>query len=241
MIRRTAAAPLALLAFASLAVADDHGEARPWSIEEMDGACADPVLMIVSGAVSDAGFQRRDDRPGYGEALRASGVYERFGGWYAAVGRPIEVFEGEFGRELMLVAEFPCADAARNWFYSTDYQAIIPLRDGAGDFRLAIWDKREKAEMNWMAAAAERGGPAAPVPAPRTARYACSDGAVMEVAFGALEAQVIYAGSQPRTLPAADTPRGFHFADEAYRLRGLSTSASFETPDGEAVICVERE
>lgn len=240
-MKRLCLAAAAAAVTVSPALAQDPAKPRPWSLEEMEGACADPVLMVASGPISDAGFPAPEDRPGYGEALRASGVYDRFDGFYLAGGAPLEVFEGAFERELFLVAQFPCREAAQNWFHSTDYQTIIPLRDGAGDFRLAIWDKREKAQMNWVRAEAERGAPDAPPAMPFQARYQCTDAEAMTVDFSEDEAVITRPGLDALTLPASATERGFHYAGEGARLRGLSQAATLERAGEDTVICTRTD
>lgn len=136
--------------------------------------CHEPVLMLVLGALSERGFQKPEGAPkSYGEALRESALYARLDGFYLLSGRPLEVFEGDWtGRDMALVAEFPCLEAARAFYWSKAYQAIIPLRAGAGDFFLGVWRKRTPADMAHSpapAAGAEvRTGPA---PSPPTADH----------------------------------------------------------------------
>lgn len=241
MIARLSVVAAASALLPAPALAQGEAEPRPWSIEEIEGECTDPVLMVASGPISDAGFPAPQDRPGYGQALRASGVYDRFDGFYLAGGAPLEVFEGAFERELFLVAEFPCREAARHWFHSVDYQTIIPLRDGAGDFRLAIWDKREKSQMNWVEAEAERGAPDAPPAMPFEANYQCTDAQAMSVAFSQDQAVITRPGGEALTLPAAATERGFHYAADGARLRGLSQAATLERSGEETVICTRTD
>ncbi len=111
--------------------------------------CREPVLMLVMGALSPQGFRKPEGAPrSYGEALRESGLYPRLEGFYLLAGRPLEVFEGDWTeRDMALVAEFPCLEAARAFYWSKAYQEIIPLRAGAGDFFLGVWRKRSRAEM----------------------------------------------------------------------------------------------
>ncbi len=50
-----------------------------------------------------------------------------FGGRFRVHGDPIELLEGEFTGDLIVI-EFPDMKAARNWYASPAYQAILPLR-----------------------------------------------------------------------------------------------------------------
>lgn len=125
--------------------------------------CREPVLMLVLGALSERGFAKPEGAPmSYGAALRASDLYGRLQGHYLLAGRPLEVFEGDWThRDMALVAEFPCLEAAQAFYWSRAYQEILPLRAGAGDFFLGVWRKRTPAEMS---------RPPAPAPErPRTA------------------------------------------------------------------------
>jgi 2-iminobutanoate/2-iminopropanoate deaminase len=121
-------------------------------ISEVPAGCSEPVVMVVLGELSERGFQRpADGSPGYGEQLRQSRLYERYEGWYLLSGRPAEVFEGRFdARRMLLAAEFPCLEAARQWYHSDDYTRIRKLRDGAGEFTIAVWPKRTIDEMHWV-------------------------------------------------------------------------------------------
>jgi 2-iminobutanoate/2-iminopropanoate deaminase len=111
--------------------------------------CREPVLMLVMGALSEQGFRKPEGAPrSYGEALRDSNLYANLDGFYLLSGRPLEVFEGDWtARDMALVAEFPCLEAARAFYWSKAYQDIIPLRAGAGDFFLGVWRKRTRDEM----------------------------------------------------------------------------------------------
>lgn len=122
------------------------------AISAIPAGCAEPVVMVVLGELSERGFERpADGSPGYGEQLRQSRLYERFEGWYLLSGRPAEVLEGRFdSRRMLLAAEFPCLEAARQWYRSDDYTRIRKLRAGAGEFTIAVWPKRAFTDMYWV-------------------------------------------------------------------------------------------
>lgn len=96
-----------------------------------------PVLMIVTGATHD-----RDRMIAYGKAIADSGLYRKLGGYYVAVGRPLEVFEGTPPPNYStVVIRFPCLANARAFWNSRDYQRKIkPLRLGpsAGDYLVTV-------------------------------------------------------------------------------------------------------
>ncbi|MEY2885109.1 MAG: hypothetical protein RL490_2833 [Pseudomonadota bacterium] len=97
-----------------------------------------PVIMLVSGLVHD-----RDRILRYGEAIRASGLYEKLGGYYIASPRSIATFEGSPPpNQSVLMVRFPCYAHARRFWYSEIYQKqLVPLRQNpsAGDFTVTIY------------------------------------------------------------------------------------------------------
>lgn len=97
-----------------------------------------PVIMLVSGLIHDRTRILR-----YGEAIRASGLYEKLGGYYIASPRSIATFEGSPApNQSVLMVRFPCYAHARRFWYSEIYQKqLVPLRQNpsAGDFTVTIY------------------------------------------------------------------------------------------------------
>lgn len=60
---------------------------------------------------------------------RIDATLKPFGGKFRVHGDPIELLEGEFRGDLIVI-EFPDMEAARQWYASPAYQAILPLRTG---------------------------------------------------------------------------------------------------------------
>lgn len=62
----------------------------------------------------------------------------RYGGKYLIRGGATEVIEGLLGYPVKVVIEFPSMEAAKNWYCSTEYQAILPIRkaNAKGNF---VW------------------------------------------------------------------------------------------------------
>lgn len=52
-----------------------------------------------------------------------------FDGKFRVHGDPVELLEGDFRGDLIVI-EFPDMEAARQWYASPAYQAILPLRTG---------------------------------------------------------------------------------------------------------------
>lgn len=103
------------------------------------GSCSKPVYMVVQGRSTD-----RARMIEYGRKLRDLGLYARFGGGYVASGRPIDIFEGVYpDDQTIIIARFPCHARAREFWYSEAYQrGALPLRAGAGQFTIAVYEEQ---------------------------------------------------------------------------------------------------
>lgn len=96
--------------------------------------CAAPVYMVVYGNIYD-----RARFGAYARAIGEAGLYPKTQGYYAAITPTLDVFEGEPGESHgMVLVEFPCLQAARDFWYSDDYEAIKPLREGISNFTVTI-------------------------------------------------------------------------------------------------------
>ncbi len=98
-------------------------------------ACGDPVLMLVYGEIFD-----RAAFGGYIRALGESGLYPKAQGYYRAISPAVEVFEGDVpsGRGVVL-ARFPCLNAARSFWNSPEYQELKTLRKDAARFEVSVF------------------------------------------------------------------------------------------------------
>lgn len=62
------------------------------------------------------------------------------GGSYRVRGGPVEVLEGEAPSGRVVILEFPDMDAARAWYRSEAYQAVVPIRQAAATGRMFLID-----------------------------------------------------------------------------------------------------
>lgn len=92
------------------------------------------MIFIREGPVVDAAAFAA-----YGAANRANAAVfvERYGIKPLAVYGVAEAFEGATPDGIILL-EFPTADAARAWYDSPEYQAAIPDRHRAAEYRAIL-------------------------------------------------------------------------------------------------------
>lgn len=108
-----------------------------------------PVYMLVLADLED-----REPMADYARAMQELGLYEKNAGYYTAFGRPVEVFEGEWpDHQPIVLARFPSLAHARRFWHSPEYQhQVKPLREGAGRFRVAVFEELPVPErIDWSA------------------------------------------------------------------------------------------
>lgn len=70
---------------------------------------------------------------GYAEYRTRSGeIAGKYGGRFLARGGKAERLEGDLEPHRVVIIVFPTMDKAREWYYSSDYQAIVPMRQQNG-------------------------------------------------------------------------------------------------------------
>jgi uncharacterized protein (DUF1330 family) len=78
--------------------------------------------------------------PGIVEYLRRiDGTLEPFGGQFIIHGGSVEVLEGSWSGDLIVIA-FPDIGRARAWYSSAAYQEILPLRRDNAEGAIVIMD-----------------------------------------------------------------------------------------------------
>lgn len=68
---------------------------------------------------------------------RIEATFEPFGGEWVVHGTKPEVLEGPWSTDLVIIG-FPSVAAARDWYASPAYQAIIELRTGNSDSKVVL-------------------------------------------------------------------------------------------------------
>lgn len=89
-----------------------------------------PGFLFVNATVTDMA-----KLGAYGQALPP--VYAKYDGQYVifgGVGRGIEVLAGSPNHESVIFAQFKSLADVEKFWWSDDYRAVVPLRDGAGQF-----------------------------------------------------------------------------------------------------------
>jgi uncharacterized protein (DUF1330 family) len=80
-----------------------------------------PAYVIAGNNVIDAETMRE-------YAALVPATLEQFGGQFLVRGGQVDVVEGEWETQRVVVIEFPSLDRARDWYHSEAYQAIIQKR-----------------------------------------------------------------------------------------------------------------
>jgi uncharacterized protein (DUF1330 family) len=91
-----------------------------------------PAYVIAS--VSEA----HDDEALAEYRRRNTAAVEAHGGRFVVRGGAMDVLEGDWAPLRVVVIEFDDVDAARAWYASDEYQAAIPIRQGASTTGLIV-------------------------------------------------------------------------------------------------------
>jgi uncharacterized protein (DUF1330 family) len=84
------------------------------------------MSAYVVGDITVTDPERYADYSAHTEA-----TLEPFGGRFVVRGGASEVVEGEWAPGRLVVIEFPSMEAARAWYASDAYRAILPIRQEA--------------------------------------------------------------------------------------------------------------
>lgn len=70
---------------------------------------------------------------------KATATLAAFGAKLVIKGKAEKTIAGNSDHQVVAVASFPDMETLDNWFNSTEYQALIPLRDEAVDMTLVAY------------------------------------------------------------------------------------------------------
>ncbi len=73
-------------------------------------------------------------------AAAAPAIEDRHGGRPLLAGDAVEVLEGEWPAERVVVLEFPSIDEARAWYSDPEYESLIPSRHQATASRVLLME-----------------------------------------------------------------------------------------------------
>ena len=90
---------------------------------------------MAAYVIANIDVRNPDEYARYSAQVPAS--LEPYGGRFVVRGGNVDVLEGEW-RPRVVVIEFPDAGAARRWYQSEAYQAILPIRQANSDGRVLI-------------------------------------------------------------------------------------------------------
>ncbi|TFV97745.1 DUF1330 domain-containing protein [Algoriphagus kandeliae] len=60
------------------------------------------------------------------------------GGKFVLRGSPVEVLEGEWDHDRLVMLEFPDKESARNWYYSKEYQKAKEIRSSGSSAKFIL-------------------------------------------------------------------------------------------------------
>jgi uncharacterized protein (DUF1330 family) len=82
---------------------------------------------------------RVDDLEAYKQyAVRSPAIIAKYGGRVLARGGTVEILEGVTSRGRVVIIEFPSMEAARNFYYSPEYQQAKQIRLPVADAQFLI-------------------------------------------------------------------------------------------------------
>jgi uncharacterized protein (DUF1330 family) len=106
-----------------------------------------PIILMLSLFLGHMNITYAQENPVYaialvkiknsekmGEYLKyASPLIAEYQGEIVSKGKVVSVFNGNADYDMVAIAEFPTSEAIDGFYNSSEYQAIIPLRDAAAD------------------------------------------------------------------------------------------------------------
>ena len=92
-----------------------------------------PAYMVVQATVT-----KPEQFSEYAQRMPA--LVEKHGGRYRALGGEVEILEGDWGYQALVISEWPSMQAARAFWDSDDYAELKKVRAGALDVTVLLAD-----------------------------------------------------------------------------------------------------
>jgi uncharacterized protein (DUF1330 family) len=93
---------------------------------------------VPAYVISDVTLRDREAVESY--RSRAADSIAHYGGRYVARGGTVEILEGDWNPERIIIVEFPDMERARAWYRSPEYAAALEVRDAALTRNLILVD-----------------------------------------------------------------------------------------------------
>ena len=78
---------------------------------------------------------------------QVSATIKQYGGEVVFRGTQARAFSGELPYEWVVVLQFDNLDAANRWHDSSEYQALLPIREKGADVTLVLYESQNKEEQ----------------------------------------------------------------------------------------------
>ena len=92
-----------------------------------------PAYMVVQATVT-----KPEQFAEYAQRMPA--LVEKHGGRYRVRGGEVEILEGEWGYQALIISEWSSMDAVRTFWHSDEYAELKKTREGALDVTVLLAD-----------------------------------------------------------------------------------------------------
>ena len=92
-----------------------------------------PAYMVVQATVT-----KPEQFTEYAQRMPA--LVEKYGGTYRVLGGEVEILEGDWGHQALVISEWQSMDQARRMWDSDEYAELKKTREGAADVTVLLAD-----------------------------------------------------------------------------------------------------
>jgi uncharacterized protein (DUF1330 family) len=90
------------------------------------------AFVVVQIAITDRDKYHQYETAGHQK------IFDKFGGQVVGIDEDVDIVEGSWPFTRTVLIEFPTEKAARSWYESQEYQAVVGLRHGSATSNLVI-------------------------------------------------------------------------------------------------------